>query len=105
MNSSQLDQDEQQLLDAYNSEEFQSDMTPERKYFIEQSAAQTFKNNKKINLIISEHDFLAIQRKALEEGMSYQALITSILHKYISGSLYDAIANKANPADTRTSHG
>jgi hypothetical protein len=36
-----------------------------------------------------------------EEGISYQALITSILHKYISGSLYDAIANKANPADAR----
>lgn len=104
MSSIQLDQDEQELLNEYNSVEFQSDMTPERKKFIEQSAAQTFKKNKKIDLVISEHDFSAIQRKALEEGITYQALITSILHKYISGSLYDAIANKANPADARTSH-
>jgi predicted DNA binding CopG/RHH family protein len=105
MNSIQLDQDEQELLNAYNSGEFQSNMTPERKKFIEQSATQTFKKNKKINLEISEHDLLALQRKALEEGITYQALITSILHKYISGSLYDAIANKANPADARASHG
>ena len=105
MKSIQLDKEEQELLDAYNSGEFQSDMTPSRKKFIEQSAAQMFKKNKTINIKISEHDLLAIQRRALEEGIPYQTLVVSILHKYVSGSLYDATANKANPDEARTLYG
>jgi hypothetical protein len=36
---------------------------------------------------------MAIQKRAMEEGMQYQTLIASITHKYASGSLYDATAN------------
>lgn len=39
----QLDQQEQELLEAFEAGEFQSELTPERKAFIEHSAAQTFK--------------------------------------------------------------
>ena len=99
MKSIQLDKEEQELLDAYESGEFQSDMTPSRKKFIEQSAAQTFKKDKRINIRISGRDLSAIQRRALEEGMPYQTLVASILHKYVSGSLYDVTANKAINSD------
>jgi predicted DNA binding CopG/RHH family protein len=37
---------------------------------------------------------VAIQKRALEEGMSYQMLVSSILHKYISGSLRDIMTDK-----------
>ncbi len=94
MKTIQLDKEEQELLGAFESGEFQSDMTPSRKKFIEQSAAHTFKKDKRINIRISGRDLAAIQRRALEEGMPYQTLVASILHKYISGSLYDVTANK-----------
>ncbi len=92
MKKTQLDKEEQALLNAFESGEFQSDMTPSRRKFIEQSAAHTFKKDKRINIRISGRDLAAIQRRALEEGMPYQTLVASILHKYISGGLYDVRA-------------
>ena len=94
MKKIQLDKEEQELLEAYESGEFQSDMTPSRKKFIEESAAQTFKKDKRINIRISGRDLMAIQKRALEEGLPYQTLVASIIHKYASGSLYDVTANK-----------
>jgi predicted DNA binding CopG/RHH family protein len=94
MKKVQLDKEEQELLEAFEAGEFQSDLTPARKEFIEQSAAQTFKKDKRINIRISSRDLTALRRRAAEEGMPYQTLVASILHKYVSGSLYDVTANK-----------
>lgn len=100
MKKGQLNEEEQEILELYESEEFQSDLTPERKAFVEQSAAQTFKKDKRINIRISGRDLAAIQKRALEEGMPYQTLVASILHKYVSGSLYDVTANKTANLET-----
>ena len=98
MKTIQLDQQEQELLEAFEAGEFQSELTPARKAFIEHTAAQTFKKDKRINIRISTCDLAAIQRRALENGIPYQTLVASILHKYASGSLYDVTANKSiNP--------
>lgn len=105
MMSPQLDKEEKELLDAYEAGEFRSDMSSARKKFLEEAAATAFTQEKEINVSISERDFSALQRKALEAGIPYQTLVISILHKFASGSLYDATANKANPADARTSRG
>ncbi len=94
MNIIKLDQDEEAILEAFEAGEFQSELTPSRKEMIEKSASQTFKKDKRINIRISNRDLTAIQRRALEEGMPYQTMISSILHKFISGSLYDVTANK-----------
>jgi len=99
MKELKLDKEEQEILDAYESGEFQSVMTDSRKKLIEQSAALTFKKDKRINIRLSGRDLSAIQRRALEEGMPYQTLVASILHKYISGSLYDVTANKSINSD------
>ena len=48
MKKIQLDKEEQELLEAFESGEFQSDMTPSRRKFIEESAAQTFKKTKEL---------------------------------------------------------
>jgi len=93
------DREEQEFLAAYESGELQSDMTPSRKKYIEQLAAQTFKKDKRINIRISGRDLAVLQRRALEEGMPYQTLVSSVLHKYISGSLYDVTANKTINSD------
>lgn len=94
MKKIQLDKEEQEILDAYDSGEFESVMTDERRKSIQQSAALTFKKNKRINIRLSGRDLSAIKRRALEEGIPYQTLVTSILHKYVSGSLYDVTANR-----------
>ncbi len=96
MKKIQLDKEKQEILDAYESGEFKSVMTDERKKSIKQTAAATFKKDKRINIRLSGRDLSAIQRRALEEGIPYQTLVASILHKYVSGSLYDVTANKAN---------
>lgn len=94
MKSIKLDQDEEDILEAFEAGEFQSKLTPSRKEMIEKSASETFKKDKRINIRISSRDLISIQRRALEEGMPYQTMISSILHKFISGSLYDVRANK-----------
>jgi len=96
MKKGQLDKEEQEILDAFESGKLKSVMTDERKKTIEQTAAATFKKDKRINIRLSGRDLTAIQRRALEEGIPYQTLVTSILHKYVSGSLYDVTANKRN---------
>jgi predicted DNA binding CopG/RHH family protein len=53
-----------------------------------QSYARAFlKKNKRINIRIAEYDLKAIQVKAMEEGMPYQTLISSVLHKFVNGRL------------------
>lgn len=52
-------------------------------------ATATFKKDKRINIRISSKDLEAIQIKALEEGLPYQTLIASVLHKYVNGQLVD----------------
>ena len=52
-------------------------------------AKATFLKNKRINIRISQKDLESIQRKALEEGIPYQTLISSLLHRYISGKLVE----------------
>ena len=100
MKKTQLDKEEQALLAAFEYGEFQSELTPSRKKSVEESAAQTFKKNKRINIRISGRDLMAIQKRAMEEGMPYQTLIASIIHKYASGSLYDVTANNATNSNS-----
>jgi predicted DNA binding CopG/RHH family protein len=60
----------------------------ERKKF-QQIAKMTLKKDKRINIRISEKDLEEIQRKAVIEGLPYQTLISSIIHKYNNGLLKD----------------
>lgn len=95
MKKFKLDEDERSLLEAFEAGQFESSLTPERRVLIAKSAEATFKKDKKINIRISSRDLSAIQRRALEEGIPYQALVTSIIHKYISGSLSDVLPGKS----------
>ena len=99
MSKVKLDKDERQLLKAYEAGEFESVLTPARKKQIQEIAAHTFKKDKRINIRISSRDLDAIQKRALVEGIPYQTLVSSILHKYVSGSLYDVTANKPMQSD------
>lgn len=89
MKKNTLDQEEQSLLDAFESGDYQSTLTAERKAALESLAAETFKKDKRINIRISHRDLQAIQSRAQREGIPYQTLVSSIIHKYLSGSLLD----------------
>ncbi len=52
-------------------------------------ARATFRKDKRVNIRMSSKDLEAIQKRALEEGIPYQTLISSILHKYASGRLVE----------------
>jgi predicted DNA binding CopG/RHH family protein len=95
MKDPKLSKDEKELLDALELGEYESVLTDERRAELETAASNTFKKDKRINIRISNRDLTAIQSKAVEEGIPYQTLVSSIIHKYISGSLQDVSANKA----------
>ena len=50
-------------------------------------AKATFRKDRRVNIRISSKDLEAIQKRAVEEGLPYQTLISSLLHKYASGRL------------------
>lgn len=52
-------------------------------------ARATFRKDKRVNIRISEKDLIKIQQKALEEGLPYQTLISSVLHKFVGGRLVE----------------
>jgi len=90
-----LDQEEQGLLAAFEAGEFESVLTVARKMDLTKTAEATFKKDKRIQVRISARDLAALQRRALQEGMPYQTLVASVLHKYVSGSLQELSIDKA----------
>ena len=96
MNEYKLSKEEKEVLDAFEAGEFRSVLTPKRKKHLQAVAEENFKKDKRINIRISSRDLESLQRRALEEGIPYQKLVSSVLHKYVSGGLHDVMANKAN---------
>jgi|SRR5690554_1164576 len=94
MSTSKLSKEEKMLLDAVEAGEFVSALTEPRKVELEAIASNTFKKDKRVNIRISNRDLTAIRSRAAEEGIPYQTFVSSIIHKYISGSLQDLTANK-----------
>ena len=86
-----LEADEKELLDSVDRGEWRSTRAPKRglsRY--SRVAKATFKKDRRLNIRISTKDLEAIQKRALEEGLPYQTLIASLLHKYASGRLREA---------------
>lgn len=85
----ELDPEEQAILNSFNQDEWRSDATPERLQVLQGYGQAALAKDKRITIRISSRDLEELQMKALEEGMPYQTLITSILHKYVSGRLIE----------------
>ena len=65
------------------------------------SAAETLTKDKRINIRLSSRDLEDIQMRAAEEGMPYQTLIASIVHKYASGRLIETASRPTNRSTGR----
>ena len=80
-----LDKNEKELLDSFENEEWNSvPNISERKAELKDYARATIRKDKRVNIRISERDLKELQRIALREGLPYQTLISSVLHKYIN---------------------
>lgn len=88
-----LDADEIDILAAYESGTLKSVATKAELEKIRGAARATGTKDKRVNIRLSTADFQDIQVKALEEGMPYQTLIASILHKYVTGRLAEREAS------------
>jgi predicted DNA binding CopG/RHH family protein len=83
-----IDQEEKDLMESIERDEWKSfeNFEQERKKTLA-AARNTLKKEKRINLRLSQKDYHQIQIKAIEEGIPYQTLISSIVHKYLNGTL------------------
>jgi predicted DNA binding CopG/RHH family protein len=86
-----LEADEQQLLDAFEQGALTSVATPALLNDLRQSARATGQKDQRINIRLSSGDLQAIRTRALQEGIPYQTLISSVLHKYVSGTLQERV--------------
>ena len=85
-----LDKEEKELLESIDRDEWESISNPQEE--IERSkkiARATIVKDQRMNIRISKKDLDALKIRAIEEGMPYQTLVSSILHKYLSGKLVE----------------
>ena len=85
-------EEEKELMKSYergewkpvSKKEFEETMAVARQAVLN---TREMRKNKAISIRISEKDLEALRAKAVEQGMPYQTLITSVLHRYIHGTL------------------
>lgn len=81
-----LDREEKQILSDFEAGKLKSTVTSEaslRRY--REYARATLSKNKRVNIRLSTPDLSEIQARAAEEGIPYQTLIASVLHKFVTG--------------------
>ena len=85
---------EKDILAAYEKGELKSTAPSKARLTkFKAAATATFLKEKRINIRLSTPDLMDIQARALEEGMPYQTLIASVLHKFVSGRLVEPSSN------------
>ncbi len=90
MNKSNLDKEEKEILDSFERGEWKSvpnvkaEIEKHRKY-----ARKTLKKDKRVNIRIPSKVLEELQAIAIEDGIPYQTLMSSILHRYVTGRLVD----------------
>jgi predicted DNA binding CopG/RHH family protein len=83
-----LSKEEKDILDAFERGELKPVPHAKREMArLREYAKSTLLKNKRVNIRVSERDLLQIQRKAVEEGLPYQTLMSSVLHQFITGRL------------------
>lgn len=84
-----LDSEEKELLSSFEREEWKTvKQIQKEKKFAKEAAKKTLQKDVRINIRLSSSDVANIKQIAAYEGLPYQTLIASILHKYASGHLY-----------------
>ncbi|MCS5699212.1 hypothetical protein NZK32_09195 [Cyanobium sp. FGCU-52] len=85
--SPKLEPEDQQLLADFEAGELRSVATPALLSQLLNAAKATSLKDQRINIRLSSADLQAIRIRAMQEGIPFQTLISSVLHKYVSGTL------------------
>jgi predicted DNA binding CopG/RHH family protein len=83
-----LSKEEKEILESVEKGEWKRipNFKKESKRF-QEAARATLRKDKRVNIRMTERDLVRLQKKAIEEGLPYQTLISSVLHKYINGRM------------------
>ena len=85
-----LDDEEKGILDSYDRGEWRPVKNPKQEIKkLKEYARNTLQKDKRINIRMSSKDLDQVQVIAAQEGVPYQTLISSIIHKYVSGYLIE----------------
>jgi predicted DNA binding CopG/RHH family protein len=86
-----LSKEEKEILESFERGEWVpvADFSQRKKELIDY-ARNTLRKDKRLNIRISERDLLELQRKAVKEGLPYQTYVSSIIHKFVNGTLIEA---------------
>jgi predicted DNA binding CopG/RHH family protein len=98
---SKLDAYEQEILTAFENGKLKSVATKGELEKFKAAARATAIKDRRVNIRLSSIDLSDIQVKAMEEGVPYQTLIASVLHKYVTGRLSEK-SQRISSRPTRT---
>jgi predicted DNA binding CopG/RHH family protein len=83
-----LDKNEKDLIESIESGEWKpGPRVAMLKRKLRAAAKATMLKDQRMNIRIPKRDLLALKAKALEQGMPYQSLVSSTLHKFVTGKL------------------
>lgn len=86
-----LSKEEKEILESFEKGEWVpvADFSRRKKELMEY-ARNTLRKDRRLNIRISEKDLVELQRKAVKEGLPYQTYVSSIIHKFVNGTLVEA---------------
>lgn len=100
-----IDAYEEEILSAYEEGKLKSVATKKELAKFKAAARATAIKDRRVNIRLSSGDLSDIQAKALEEGIPYQTLIASVLHKYVTGRLSEFPTRRKRSEPDRTAKG
>ncbi|MCD6116944.1 hypothetical protein J7K93_08010 [bacterium] len=85
-----LNEEEKNILEEYDKGKIRT-KAPSKSEInkIKSIAKSTFKKDRRITIRLYDHDYKGIQKKALEMGIPYQTLLSSMIHRYVEGELLE----------------
>jgi predicted DNA binding CopG/RHH family protein len=98
-----IDAYEEEVLAAFEKGQLKSVATKAELSKLKEAARATAIKDRRVNIRLSSGDLSDIQVRALEEGIPYQTLIASVLHKYVTGRLTERPAANTKPVAGPTS--
>jgi predicted DNA binding CopG/RHH family protein len=92
---SKLSREEKEILEAFERGKLKPVKNRSRELAHHRKVAEaTFAKDSRINSRIASKDLRALQKRALAEGMPYQTLVSSVLHKFVEGRIVEQPAKK-----------
>jgi len=89
-NNNFVDKEEQKLIKSLETDGWVPAKNIESwKTLLSETAANTLTKDQRMNIRINKKDLDGIKLKAVEEGIPYQTLVASIIHKYVTGRLME----------------